>query len=396
MNEYLSVLRIPGAISLALASMPGRLAYGMSGLAVFFHVQILTNSFASAGFAVGAYSGLSALTAALRGHAIDRFGQTKPLVILVPAFVLATFSIGFFATDARSAIILAGVMGLTAPPINLSVRPLWKKLAGVSQLRTANALDSVILNTTSLIGPVIGTYAALQLSGPVAMYITSGLMLIGGVWLVSTKISREWVPEPKTPGDLSLWKSPAMRIMAIDAVLIGLAFGLFDVGIPAQATVADIAEWAAPSLAALSLGGLIGGLIAGSKLKNVGPAKGLILSQYAFGFMGLPLFAINPGIATAVVLFFIGLPIGISQVFYLEVVELIRPTGTAVAALGSMWFIEGSAMAAGNSIAGFLSEHYGPGSALISVGFLIIASAVVLHTALHGPLKAAHRHISFS
>jgi predicted MFS family arabinose efflux permease len=61
-----------------------------------------------------------------------------------------------------------------------------------------------------------------------------------------------------------------------------------------------------------------------------------------------------------------------------------------------MWFIEGSAMAAGNSIAGFLSEHYGPGSALISVGFLIIASAVVLHTALHGPLKAAHRHISFS
>lgn len=394
MREYLAILRLPGAKSLTLASLPGRLAYGMSSLALFFHVEQLTSSLTAAGFAVGAYSGMSSMTAALRGHAIDRWGQTWPLMILVPAFTLATISVGAFATDMRSAIIYSGLMGLTAPPINLSVRPLWKKIAGAEYLRTANALDSVILNGTSLFGPVLGTWAALSLSGPISMYITAGLMLSGGAWLLSTSVSRNWVPEAKVPGDYSLFKSPAIRIMAIDAVLIGMGFGLFDVGIPAAATVADIAYWAAPSLAALSLGGLLGGLYAGSKMKHFGPAKGLILSQYAFGFLALPLFVIQPGAITALLLFFLGFPIGISQVFYLEVVELVRPTGTAVAALGSMWFIEGSAMAAGNSIAGFLSDAAGPAAALIAVGFLFIASAGVLHSALHGPLKPAHRQIS--
>jgi MFS family permease len=366
----------------------------MSSLAVFFHVQQITNSLTSAGFAVGAYSGLSAVTAAIRGHAIDRFGQTKPLAVLVPSFVLATTALGAFAHDTRTAVIYAGLMGITAPPINLSVRPLWKMLVGKDRLRTANALDSVLLNGTSLFGPVIGTWAALQLSGPIAMYITAGLMMLGGGLLMTSKISRTWIPEPKEPGDHSLWTSPAMRLMAIDAVLIGLAFGLFDVGIPAAATLADLAIWAAPSLAALSLGGLFGGLYAGSRMKHFGPAKGLILSQYSFGFLALPLFLIQPGLITAILLFFLGLPIGVSQVFYLEVVELVRPTGTAVAALGSMWFIEGSAMAAGNSAAGFVADTYGPGAALIAVGFLILASAAVLHSALHGPLKAAHKQIA--
>lgn len=394
MREYLSILRIPGAIQLTLASLPGRLSYGMSSLALFFHVQQLTDSLTAAGFAVGAYSGFSSMTAAIRGHAIDRWGQTWPLVVLVPSFTLATVSVGAFATDMKSAIIFSGLMGLTAPPINLSVRPLWKKLAGTEQLRTANALDSVILNGTSLVGPVVGTWAALSVNGPFAMYLTAGLMFVGGSWLVSTPVSRSWVPEPKTPGDHSLFSSPAIRIMAIDAVLIGLGFGLFDVGIPAAATVADIAHWAAPSLAALSLGGLLGGLYAGSRMKHFGPAKGLILSQYFFGLLALPLFLVSPGPITAVLLLFLGFPIGISQVFYLEVVELVRPTGTAVAALGSMWFIEGSAMAAGNSIAGFLSDAASPAAALLAVGFLFIASAGVLHSALHGPLKAAHKQIA--
>lgn len=361
---------------------------------MFFHVQQLTGSLASAGFAVGAYSGFSSLTAAIRGHAIDRFGQTKPLAVLVPSFTFATVALGAFANDTRTSIMYAGLMGLTAPPINLSVRPLWKMLVGKEKLRVANALDSVLLNSTSLFGPVIGTWAALTFGGSIAMYMTAVLMFVGGTVLMGSKVSRRWIPEPKVPGDHSLWTSPAMRLMAIDAVLIGLAFGLFDVGIPAAATLANVAAWAAPSLAALSLGGLLGGLFAGSKMQHFGPAKGLILSQYSFGLLALPLFLIQPGLITAVLLFFLGFPIGISQVFYLEVVELVRPTGTAVAALGSMWFIEGSAMAAGNSAAGFLADNFGPGAALIAVGFLILASAAVLHSALHGPLRSAHKQIA--
>ena len=87
-------MRRPGAWRLVLSSLPSRIAYGMSGLAVFFHAQQVTNSLASAGYAVGAYSLLSSMTAAPRGHIVDRYGMTKPIAILVPGYSLSAVLLG--------------------------------------------------------------------------------------------------------------------------------------------------------------------------------------------------------------------------------------------------------------------------------------------------------------
>jgi hypothetical protein len=171
--------------------------------------------------------------------------------------------------------------------------------------------------------------------------------------------------------------------------LLGLGYGLFDVGIPSAATLAGIPQWAAPTLAAIALGGLIGGALAGAKFKNIAPAWGVTLTGYIFGIVALPLFLIEPGWQTAVLVLFAGFPLGMAQVFYLEMVDILRPRGTAVAAMGSMWLIEGSAMAGGNAIAGFISEHWNPDIVLIGVGLLFIASAVVLHIGTKGVLKPA-------
>jgi cation transporter-like permease len=89
-----------------------------------------------------------------------------------------------------------------------------------------------------------------------------------------------------------------------------------------------------------------------------------------------------------------GLPLGIAQVFYLEVVDIVRPRGTAVAALGTIWFIEGSAAALGNALAGVVSEAYGAAPALIAVSVLFVLSVFVLRyaiaTALAPALSEAH------
>jgi MFS family permease len=389
MKAYLELLRLPGAVRLIVSSAPARLSYAMSGLAVFFHVQQLTHSLSIAGFAVGSYSLVSSLTAAIRGHAVDRWGQTTPLALLVPGFAVACWLLGYVANDASSSIVLAGVMGLLAPPINLSIRPLWKELVSADQVRTAYALDSVMMNATSLIGPALGSWAALRFGGPLAMSITGGLMLIGGGALLSSKISREWVPEARVPGEVGIFKSPGMRLLAFEAILIGLGFGLLDVAIPSAASLADMAAWAAPSLGAIALGGLFGGIAAGSYFKNIAPARGLYLTSFAFSVVSVPLFLLPPGPITVVAMLILGLPIGATQVYYLEVVDMVRPRGAAVAAMGTMWTIEGSAVAAGNSLAGFISEHFSAEMAMIAIGPLLLAAASVLYVGSRGPLSLA-------
>jgi hypothetical protein len=276
----------------------------------------------------------------------------------------------------------------------MSVRPLWKDVAGDELVRTAYALDSAILNTTGLIGPVIATWMALNMSGPIAMYTVGALMFTGGSSMVLSSISRSWKPEEKVPGEKGLLRSPAMRILALEGALIGLGWGIFDVTIPSAATIAGQPGWAAPAMAAGAFGGLIGGLIAGSRFKSVEPGRGLILSQSVFAVIALPLFLVSPGIWTVLLVFVAALPSGVGQVFYIEVVDIVRPRGTAVSSLGTLWFIEGTAAAAGNGIAGILAEQYGVILGCIAVSLLFIISVQVLRYGIQNIMKpdldAAH------
>ena len=147
-------------------------------------------------------------------------------------------------------------------------------------------------------------------------------------------------------------------------------------------------------MAAIALGGLVGGLIAGSRFKLTEPGRGLIIAQTVFAVLALPLFLVPPGIATVIMVFIVGLPAGVSQIFYIEVVDTVRPRGTAVSALGTLWFIEGSAAAAGNALAGASAETYGTliGCILVSVMFAI--SVTVLRFGINRVMKpeldAAH------
>jgi predicted MFS family arabinose efflux permease len=78
------------------------------------------------------------------------------------------------------------------------------------------------------------------------------------------------------------------------------------------------------------------------------------------------------------------------QVFYLEISEAVRPKGTAVAALGWLWTVEGTFASIGAAVGGFISEHYSPRYCLalttvcVGVGYLIMRGGARL-------LKAADR-----
>ena len=389
MSEYWAYLRIPGVLRLLFASTFGRLAYAMSSLAIYFQVESITESVAAAGLAVGLSAGLGAVTAGPRGLIVDRFGQTRPLYGFVPAFAISCLLLAFAAKGPASAIALSALIGLTAPPINISIRPLWLDIVGTERVRMAYSVDTAFHNMVMLLGPVIATLVALRISPVTAVAAMGASMLVGGLLLAFNAHSRAWVPEPKQPGEKGMLRSPAMRLLAVEGVCQGLAFGFITIGIPSLATVSGQEGLAGPTMAAMGVGAIIGSLWAGAKAKDIAPAHGLRAASVLLAVALLPLGFVPIGPWMMLVVLVAWMFLGPAEVFYLEVVDIVRPRGTAVAALGSLWMIEGAAMALGTAVGGWVAEDISPHLTLALGSAAACLSPIVFTIGIRGVLKPA-------
>ena len=75
----------------------------------------------------------------------------------------------------------------------------------------------------------------------------------------------------------------------------------------------------------------------------------------------------------------LGLTGGALQVFYFEVLDAVRPKGSATASLGWLWTIEGSMAALGSALGGWVAEAVSPQACLgvttlmLTAGYLILS-----------------------
>ena len=389
MSRYLDLLKLPNARALLITSFPARIAYGMLALAAFFKVERETGSVAAAGLAIGAFSLSQSLTAGIRGGVIDRYGQKWPLRILTPSYCAMVLYFNTL-TERNSLLIFALVMGLTSPPINLSVRPLWKIAVKPEQLRTAYALDTSVMNIATVFGPVIATTISLSKYPDLALNSVGILILIGGLSLSFTKIARNSIPEPREIGGIPLWKNKGMQLLMVEGIFIGFGWGAFDVGVPAFATLEKIPGWTGPILGAMGVAAVVGGLYAGMISKRTSALKGLIVNYVLWAIFTAPLAFTYPGWSMLVVGVLLGACGGALQVFYWEVLEAVRPKGMAVAALGWLWTVEGTFMALGAAVGGVVASEFSP-RATLAITSISIALGCVIILIGKGALKEADR-----
>lgn len=389
MKTYRDLLKIPGVLRLLISATFPRLSYSMVDLAAFFHIQHVTGSVGVAGLALGVGSLLGSLTAAPRGHIIDRFGQTWPIFLMAPAYALGCVLLGAFASSATSAVLLSAIRGASAPPINMSIRPLWLDVVGKDRVRTAYGLDSAHMNLLQLLGPVLATLLSLHIGSAIALYAVGGFMLIGGLMLATNPHSRAWVPEARVEGEVSILRSPAMQLMALEGASMGMAMGFIMIGIPALATMAGDRSQAGPLMSAIGVGSIVGTMWAGAKAKNIAPAIGLRNSVLACAIALIPLsfIPIGPWLMLEMVLAF-GL-MGPAQVFYLETIDVVRPRGTAVSSLGTLWTIEGSAGALASALGGNIAEWVSPQFTLLLGSICVFLSPIIFTIGLRTVLKPA-------
>lgn len=370
-------MAFPQVIRLGISAFPARLAYGMIGLGIFFKAEQETGSVAIAGFAIGLNSLAGSLTAGIRGSVMDRFGQKWPIRILVPMYSGLILLLNTMETR-ESILITAFILGITAPPINLSVRPLWKDIVPDSYLRTAYAFDSSMMSATSVIGPVVITALSLSSRPGFGLGTVAALMFVGGVALSLTPASRDWIPEKKQKGQQRLWKDRAIQLLMFEGCFIGFGWGVFDVAVPAFATQEGVQHRVAWIFAAFGAATVVGGLLGGLVSKKLAPLSALRRAYLLWLIACVPVAFTYPDWSMALIGACIGFLGGAVQVFYFEVLEAVRPQGSQTSSLGWIWSVEGSFMAVGAAVGGVVSETFSPRIGLAMLPIMILFGLIIL------------------
>ena len=205
-------------------------------------------------------------------------------------------------------------------------------------------------------------------------------MLIGGTTLGILIESRTWVHEKKEPGQASFLKNPAIQLLLFEGIFIGLGWGFFDVGVPAYATLEGVPQRTAWLFAIMAASNVVGGLAAGLMKKRRSSYKTMRSIYGVWALFSLPLYFTHPDWTLALVGSALGLAGGALQVIYFEVLELVRPAGTATASLGWLWTLEGSMAAAGSAMGGWVAKNISPQvclgttSIMLTLGYLIMTA----------------------
>lgn len=238
----------------------------MMTLAVLLVVRHRTGSYAVAGAASAAHTLTQAAVTPLVGRLVDRRGQSAVLPKLLVLFLtgLALLDIAA-ATHGPVALLFAGavIAGAGQLPYPSLVRTRWSHLLGSSpQLSTALALESAADEAIFTFGPVLVT--GLSAVNPLLAPILAGtLALAGTVPFVAARASEP--PRFAAGTGSAAWRIPAVWVLIVTSMFIGIVFGSVEVGMVAFAQRQGAAGLSGALVGLVAFGSLLAGLWYGAR-----------------------------------------------------------------------------------------------------------------------------------
>src|SRR5262245_15562627 len=159
LHRYRSLLQEPHVAGTIAASVVGRLPIGMAVISILLFIQQVDKSYSRAGIASGLYVVGVAILAPYVGRLIDRFGPRPMLVLGACVYPLALCAL-LVAVSSGASTFLLGVAAFCAvaalPPVSTCVRALLRRLlTDSSHLQAAYSLDSVLMESVFIVGPVL-------------------------------------------------------------------------------------------------------------------------------------------------------------------------------------------------------------------------------------------------
>ncbi|WP_328973885.1 MFS transporter [Streptomyces sp. NBC_00239] len=287
-----SVLRLPHCTRLLGGTLLGRIPLGMAPVVLLLAVREQGGSYTLGAALAGAFGLAVAAGQPLLGRLADRIGQTIPLVAGALLSAIAFTVIAVTGTGNLPAVLTAAVVaGVSAPPLEASLRALWTHVVpSPSYLRAAYSLDSGSQELVYVAGPLLAT-AVTAVAGSTAALLATGLLGLMGAAAVATSVpSRTWRPTARSgSGVLGALGSAGLRLLLLALIAVGASLGALNVAALAAAERSG-ATWLSGALpAALSIGALIGSALYASRPWQASPGTQLVTTGAGFTASWLPL-----------------------------------------------------------------------------------------------------------
>ena len=358
----------------------------MQSVAQNWLVLSLGGSAVDLGITVGLQFGPVLVIGAWAGALADRVDKRRLLmatqaVAALLALVLAALTVTDVVT-VWMIWVLAALTG-TATALDLPSRQSFVyELVGPEHLANAVGLNSVIINSSRIIGPALGgvLIASVGIAFCFFFNAVSFLAVIGAMAIMRTAELRRSKPVPRKPGQVRAglryaWSTPTLRVpLVMLAVVSTLAYN-YSVVLPLLTkTVFGRGPGAYGLLsAAMGVGALVGALLMASRAQ---PSRRLLIaSTFAFGVVTLGL-AVAPGYYVGLVLLLL---MGGTGVLFISTTNALLQVNAADAMRGrvmALWAIVflGSTPI-GGPVTGLLARGFGVRWAVALGGVAALATA---------------------
>lgn len=297
--RYSTLLAQPALRAAIAASVLGRLPIGITGLAILLLTQYTTGSFARGGLVAGCYVAGLAIIAPLLGRLIDLYGPRTMLLVCAfcfPASLAALVAALEYPAPAWVAFSLAAATGASFPPIGVCMRTFFKqRLSDDALLSAAYSLESVLIETIFIIGPVLVALFVALASPAAAVLFAAACGCAGTLLFQRSRALVEWRIEPR--GHASLFGplvEPGFIPLLAVVVCYATAFGLVEIGTTAYASEVSRPALAGILLGIMSIGSAAGGLVYGSRNWRLPLARQFALTLAIMGIGVAPLALLSP------------------------------------------------------------------------------------------------------
>ena len=372
MSTYSDLLKTPGVARIISAQLVARFPFGMLSLAFLLHIEQITGSYGAAGLVLAATSVGQAIAGPLTSRLMGRWGMRRVISITLVICAAMVSTIALVPMSVLMYMIVGALAGLSMPPIQPAVRTIYPKMVNSRQLTPLFSLDATAQEIIWVVGPVVTTFVAIQISTVWGIMLAVIFMVGGGIWFISSpELGRVRIPRSKRRFGVVLGRPPVLLSTVVGFLLIAACAAI-------EAGVVAVYGHGGPEagfvLAIFAVGSLIGGLALGHipispwamarrmTIILVGTALAAVWMQFAW--LSVFLFLAGVGIAPALAVLF---AVVSSSVRFSDTAEAYGWVGTGQ--------LIGAAL--GSAAAGFLIDANGAigafwvATSLAAVGFLI-------------------------
>ncbi|HEY1276724.1 MAG TPA: MFS transporter [Thermoleophilaceae bacterium] len=393
MQRYVSLLEHPRMTALFATALLARLPIGINGLAVILFLRAETGSFSVAGAVAGGFALGTGLAAPLAGRLVDRVGVR----VLVPlgaghaGGVLALLALGSRGAPAGLLLAVAILAGALFPPTPATLRARIPQLLSdrPELVRSAYALDSVLLELTFVCAPLLVAALVVLLTPQAALVVSAAAVLAGTASFIAVMPSGAAVTGRERGGGLlGPMREPGIQTLTLTMLPIGVAFGALEVALPAFAHEHADPELAGVLLAVWAFGSAVGGLVYGARRGDTPLAELHMRLTLVLPLAFVPLLIAPPTALFALLLLPAGFFIAPIIASRNELAGEVAPPGTETEALTWPLTALVGGVSLGAAMAGSLVDGSGSRAAIAAA----VASAALgglIATARRATLRAA-------